>query len=98
MSSFQTTLTNRSQALFDTAYDLALAGQHRESDEMLELAHTMRELEYQLCEIASHAPDALAVLLVKEALSSRRRCRPRHVHLAEPGNAGVLCPKRQGHS
>jgi hypothetical protein len=69
MSSFQTNLTNRSQALFDSAYDLALAGQHRESDEMLELAHTMRELEYQLCEIASHAPDALAELLVKEALS-----------------------------
>jgi hypothetical protein len=58
----------RSKALFDSAFVLSVEGRHHESDELLALAHEMRELEYQLGEIASHAPDALAELLIKSAL------------------------------
>ncbi|MGI0637916.1 hypothetical protein ACRCPT_07280 [Pseudomonas aeruginosa] len=68
--SLQHTMTTRSDKLFNAAFALAIKGEHRESDEMLELAHEMRELELQLAYIAQHAPASLAVLLVKEALTS----------------------------
>lgn len=63
-------MTTRSDKLFSEAFSLAIDGQHRESDELLELAHEMRELELQLAHIAQHAPTSLAVLLVKEALTT----------------------------
>lgn len=61
--------STRSDKMFVAAYKLALQGQHRDSDEMLELAHEMRELEQQLADIAQHAPPSLAVLLVKAAMA-----------------------------
>lgn len=63
------TLSSRSDKLFAAAFQQAFDGQHRDSDELLELAHEMRELELRLAQIAEHAPTTLAVLLVKEALS-----------------------------
>lgn len=59
----------RSDKLFVTAFNLALEGNHRDSDELLELAHEMRALELRLGEIAQHAPATLAVLMVKTAMS-----------------------------
>ncbi|WP_121498152.1 hypothetical protein [Pseudomonas aeruginosa] len=63
-------MTTRSDKFFSAAFSLAIAGQHHESDELLELAHEMRELELQLAHIAQHAPTSLAVLLLKEALTT----------------------------
>lgn len=59
----------RSDKLFITALNLALEGNHRDSDEILALAHELREHELRLAEIAQHAPDNLAVLLVKAAMT-----------------------------
>jgi hypothetical protein len=59
----------RSEKLFQSAFHLALEGNHRDSDEILDLAHEMRELELRLAEIAEHAPGSLAVLLVKAAMT-----------------------------
>ncbi|MFL1449270.1 hypothetical protein ACI77O_12815 [Pseudomonas tritici] len=61
--------TTRSDKLFASAFNFALAGQHRDSDEMLELAHDMRAQEQKLAAIAEHAPPSLAVLLVKAAMT-----------------------------
>ena len=63
------TMATRSDKLFTAAFQLAVEGQHGNSDELLELAHEMRELELRLAQIAEHAPTTLAVLLVKEALT-----------------------------
>ncbi|KAF0253999.1 hypothetical protein [Pseudomonas putida] len=61
--------TTRSEKLFDKAFILAMAGQHRDSDALLELAHEMRAMELQVSQIAQHAPTDLALLLVKEAMT-----------------------------
>jgi hypothetical protein len=61
--------TTRSDKLFATAYKLALEGKHRDSDDLLALAHEMRELELRLAQIAEHAPPSLAVILVKAAMT-----------------------------
>lgn len=61
--------TTRSDKLFATAFQLAMAGDHRDSDEILELAHEMRAQEQKLAAIAEHAPDGLAVLMVKAAMT-----------------------------
>ena len=47
--------TTRSEKLFDKAFILAMAGQHRDSDALLELAHEMRAMELQVSQIAQHA-------------------------------------------
>ena len=61
--------TTRSDKLFASAFKLALEGQTRSSDELLGLAHEMRDLELRLSQIAEHAPPSLAVLLVKAAMT-----------------------------
>ncbi|HDS1721615.1 hypothetical protein NPS53_08895 [Pseudomonas putida] len=61
--------TTRSEKLFDQAFILAMAGQHRDSDGLLELAHEMRAMELRVSQIAQHAPNDLALLLVKEAMT-----------------------------
>lgn len=70
MTNFQAVPTTRSAKLFNTAFALACEHQHRRSDECLELAHEMRELELRLSRIAEHAPSDLSLLLVKSTLSS----------------------------
>lgn len=61
--------TPRSAALFEKAFVCAVEGRHRESDDLLAIAHNLRDLEYQLAEIASHVPDDLAELLIKSTLT-----------------------------
>lgn len=61
--------TTRSAKLFNTAFALACEHQHRRSDEHLELAHEMRELELRLSHIAEQAPSELSLLLVKATMS-----------------------------
>lgn len=61
--------TTRSENLFGKAFTLALQGRHRDSDELLELAHEMRAMELRVSQIAQHAPTELALLLVKEAMT-----------------------------
>ena len=61
--------TSRSAKLFNTAFALACEHQHRRSDEYLELAHEMRELELRLSYIAEKAPSELSFLLIKATLS-----------------------------
>lgn len=63
------TPTTRSEKLFSQAFSLALQGRHRDSDELLELAHEMRAMELRIAHIAQHAPSELAVLLLKEAMT-----------------------------
>jgi hypothetical protein len=69
MSLTPATLTTRSENLFAAAFNLAIEGNHRESDELLEMAHEMRELEQRISHIALHAPANLALLLVKSAMT-----------------------------
>lgn len=69
MTNFPAAPTTRSAKLFNTAFALACEHQHRRSDECLELAHEMRELELRLSRIAEHAPSDLSLLLVKSTLS-----------------------------
>lgn len=61
--------TTRSEKLFSQAFTLAVQGRHRDSDDMLELAHEMRVMELHIAHIAQHAPSELAVLLVKETMT-----------------------------
>jgi hypothetical protein len=63
--SSQSPFTTRSEKLFASAFTLAVQGKHRASDEILELAHVMREQELSVAYIAQHAPSNHAVLLVK---------------------------------
>lgn len=58
----------RSTAIYDKAFALALKGDSRQSDELLQMANEMSALEHQLCEIASVVPDAVSELLIKSAL------------------------------
>lgn len=60
----------RSEKLFGKAFSLAMEGRHRASDDILELAHEMRAMEWRVSQIAQHAPNELAVLLVKEAMTT----------------------------
>jgi len=69
MSKITRTPTTRSDKLFATAFSLAFEHQHRRSDEYLELGHELRALEQQVARIAQHAPNDLAVLLVKSAMT-----------------------------
>lgn len=68
MTNSPTAPTTRSAKLFNTAFALACEHQHRRSDEYLELAHEMRELELRISHIAEQAPSDLSLLLVKAAM------------------------------
>lgn len=61
--------TTRSENLFAKAFTFAVQGKHRDSDELLALAHEMRAMEMRISQIAQHAPTELALLLVKEAMT-----------------------------
>ncbi len=76
MNPHNTASNTRSGQLFEKAFVLAMEGQHRDSDELLELAHSMRALELQLAEIAYNAPSELAVLMIKEVLSGLEELPP----------------------
>lgn len=66
-----TTITpsTRSEQAFSRAFNLALQGNHRDSDAALETAHELRKLEQRLAEIAQYALPPLAFVLVKAAMT-----------------------------
>lgn len=61
--------TTRSEILFEKAFSFAIQGKHRDSEELLVLAHEMRAMELRVSHIAQHAPTELALLLVKETMT-----------------------------